>query len=83
MDVLMIGCGASGAAAAIAAAEAGHRVTVIDRNRKPLKKLGVTGNGRGNLMNDGPLRFYGDEAFAEKVLGLFKNGEDRVRFWLP
>lgn len=68
MDVLMIGCGASGAAAAIAAAEAGHRVTVIDRNRKPLKKLGVTGNGRGNLMNDGPLRFYGDEAFAEKVL---------------
>ena len=47
MKVIVIGCGAAGAAAAIAAAQAGHRVTVLDRNRKPLKKLGVTGNGRG------------------------------------
>lgn len=68
MNVLIIGCGAAGAAAAIAAAEQGHSVTVLDRNRKPLKKLGVTGNGRGNLMNNGPLRYYGDAAFAEAVL---------------
>lgn len=68
MEILIIGCGAAGAAAAVAAAEAGHRVTVIDRNRKPLKKLGVTGNGRGNLLNFGDLRYYGDTAFAQKVL---------------
>jgi hypothetical protein len=68
MEILIIGCGAAGAAAAIAAAEAGHRVTVIDRNRKPLKKLGVTGNGRGNLMNNGPWRYYGDATFAHAVL---------------
>ncbi len=68
MEILIIGCGAAGAAAAIAAARAGHRVTVIDRNRKPLKKLGVTGNGRGNLMNNGPWRYYGDQAFAHQVL---------------
>ncbi len=68
MDTLIIGCGAAGAAAAIAAAERGDRVTVIDRNRKPLKKLGVTGNGRGNLMNAGPLRYYGDAEFAHRVL---------------
>ena len=68
MEVLIVGCGAAGAAAAIAAAEAGHRVTVIDRNRKPLKKLGVTGNGRGNLLNLSDLRYYGDTAFAHQVL---------------
>ena len=68
MKVIVIGCGAAGAAAAIAAAQAGHRVTVLDRNRKPLKKLGVTGNGRGNLLNRGELRYYGDSDFALRVL---------------
>ena len=68
MKVIVIGCGAAGAAAAIAAAQAGHRVTVLDRNRKPLKKLGVTGNGRGNLLNRGELRYYGDADFALRVL---------------
>lgn len=68
METLIIGCGAAGAAAAIAAAFRGDMVTVIDRNRKPLKKLGVTGNGRGNLMNTSDLRYYGDTAFAHAVL---------------
>jgi predicted flavoprotein YhiN len=68
METLIIGCGAAGAAAAIMAAEKGDQVTVIDRNRKPLKKLGVTGNGRGNLMNNSGLRYYGDAAFAGQVL---------------
>ena len=68
MRVIVIGCGAAGAAAAIAAARAGHRVTVLDRNRKPLKKLGVTGNGRGNLLNRGQLRYYGQTGFALSVL---------------
>ncbi len=68
MKVIVIGCGAAGAAAAIAATQAGHRVTVLDRNRKPLKKLGVTGNGRGNLLNRGELRYYGDSDFALRVL---------------
>ncbi len=68
MDTLIIGCGAAGAAAAIAAAGKGESVTVIDRNRKPLKKLGVTGNGRGNLLNRSGLRYYGDADFAHQVL---------------
>ena len=67
MRVLIIGCGASGAAAAIAAAEAGHKVTVLDKNRKPLKKLGVTGNGRCNLMNRLEPVLYGGTAFAKEV----------------
>ena len=54
MRVLIVGGGAAGIAAAIAAAKRGHRVTVLERGRKVLKKLGVTGNGRGNLLNCGP-----------------------------
>lgn len=46
MHTLIIGGGAAGMAAAIAAARAGQTVTVLERGRRPLKKLGVTGNGR-------------------------------------
>lgn len=53
MHTLIIGGGAAGMAAAIAAARAGQAVTVLERSRRPLKKLGVTGNGRGNLLNAG------------------------------
>ena len=65
---IIIGGGAAGMAAAIAAAERGDRVTVLERGRKPLKKLGVTGNGRGNLLNCGQPEFYGDVDFALEVL---------------
>lgn len=68
MNTLIIGGGAAGMAAAIAAARSGQRVTVWERGRKPLKKLGVTGNGRGNLLNDGAPEYYGDTAFALSVL---------------
>lgn len=65
---LIIGGGAAGMAAAIAAARKGEHVTVLDRNRKVLKKLGVTGNGRGNLLNCGEPAYYGDADFAHAVL---------------
>ena len=65
---IIVGGGAAGMAAAIAAARAGDRVTVLERMRRELRKLGVTGNGRGNLLNAGTPRYYGDEAFALQVL---------------
>lgn len=68
MRVAVIGGGAAGAAAAIAAAENGASVVVLERNRRPLKKLCVTGNGRGNLFNTGAPRYEGDPAFAREVL---------------
>ncbi|MEG1891859.1 MAG: aminoacetone oxidase family FAD-binding enzyme [Clostridia bacterium] len=68
MNTLIIGGGAAGAAAAIAAAERGDHVTLWERNRKPLKKLGVTGNGRGNLLNAGTPVYYENERFAREVL---------------
>lgn len=68
MHVLIVGGGAAGMAAAIAAAKRGRRVTVVERGRKTLKKLGVTGNGRGNLLNRGRGEYFGDADFAAKVL---------------
>lgn len=68
VTIAIIGGGAAGVAAAITAAESGARVIVLERNRRPLKKLGVTGNGRGNLLNAGPPVYYGDPAFARDVL---------------
>lgn len=68
MHTLIIGAGAAGIAAAIASAKSGEQVTVLDRNRKALKKVGVTGNGRGNLLNSGELRYFGDADFATEVM---------------
>lgn len=65
---LVIGGGVAGMAAAIAAAEKGDSVTVLERGSKILKKLGVTGNGRGNLLNSGAPQYFGDAVFAEAVL---------------
>lgn len=50
--VLVIGGGAAGMMAAIAAAEAGAPVTLLERNEKVGRKLNITGKGRCNLTND-------------------------------
>ena len=68
MQIAIIGGGAAGFAAAVAAAETGALVTVLERNQKPLKKLGVAGNGRGNILNAGEPAYYGDAAFALSAL---------------
>ena len=72
--VLVIGGGASGLMAAIAAAEQGAKVTLLERNRQVGKKLLVTGNGRCNLTNlDQELSHYrgGEPGFAAAVLREF------------
>ena len=68
MNTIIIGGGAAGVAAAIAASRNGERVTILERGRKILKKLGVTGNGRGNLLNSGVPQYFGDRDFALEVL---------------
>ena len=50
-DIAVIGAGASGMAAALAAAESGASVIIIDGNDKAGKKLYATGNGRCNFTN--------------------------------
>ncbi len=66
--VLIIGGGAGGLCAGISAAEAGAEVTILEKRQKPGKKLLATGNGRCNLANLGPARYFGDSVFAGKIL---------------
>ncbi len=51
-SVLVIGGGAAGMMAAIAAARCGRRVEVFEKNEKLGKKIYITGKGRCNLTND-------------------------------
>ena len=72
-DVLIIGGGASGLAAALEAARTGAGVTVLERLDAPAKKIFATGNGRcnySNVMADGSadlVRFFSDELGIEPV----------------
>ena len=50
-DTLVVGAGAAGCMAAIAAAEQGQRVLLLEKNEKIGKKLYLTGKGRCNLTN--------------------------------
>lgn len=50
-NVVVVGGGAAGMFAAIAAAENGHRVSLYERNEKLGKKLFITGKGRCNITN--------------------------------
>ena len=51
MEVMIIGGGAAGLMAAVTAARAGARVTVLEHQSACGKKLLATGNGRCNLTN--------------------------------
>lgn len=64
----IIGGGASGLAAACVLAEAGLPFVVLEKEGKAGRKLLATGNGRCNLMNISDPVFFGDTAFAHKVL---------------
>ena len=50
--VVVIGGGAAGMLASVAAGKNGHEVHVIEKNEKPGKKLFITGKGRCNVTND-------------------------------
>ena len=68
--IVIIGAGASGLAAACAAAEAGARVTVLEKNHAPGRKILSTGAGKCNLTNTRVIsgRYHGGAAgFVDKV----------------
>lgn len=78
-DIAVVGGGASGLAAALAAAETAEkagrtlRIAVLEKNPRVGKKLLLTGNGRCNLTNRnaGPERYYGDTDAAAEILSRF------------
>ena len=69
-DVLVIGGGASGLAAAITAARAGKSACIVERDVACGLKLLATGNGRCNLSNESiDFQRYNHPAFVESVMG--------------
>ncbi|HWR98252.1 MAG TPA: aminoacetone oxidase family FAD-binding enzyme [Candidatus Methanoperedens sp.] len=81
--VIVVGGGAAGMVAAIAAARRGAPVEILERMPRIGKKLLVTGNGRCNLANarPEPARYHGeDPAFAPAALAAF-GLDDTLRFF--
>ena len=87
-EVIVIGAGAAGMTAAIAAAEEGARVTVLEGMKKPGRKLLLTGNGRCNLTNLDPAlpeKYHSDdpkklEVLTKEVFSAF-SVQDTLRFF--
>ena len=82
-DLIIIGAGASGLMAAIAAARNGLTVTILEQNKRPGRKLLATGNGKCNLTNTSdPSKAYRgeDPTFALRVLEHF-SVEDTLAFF--
>ena len=74
MNIAVIGGGASGLVAAIAAARNGAKVTIYEKMNKAGKKILATGNGRCNYtnMNISISRYHGKNIkLAENVLNSF------------
>lgn len=76
-DLCIIGGGASGMSAAIAAAQRGLKVIILEKNKKLGKKLYATGNGKCNVSNsimDFNLKYNSSSKhyteFLEKCLGI-------------
>lgn len=51
-DVIIVGGGAAGCVAAGYAAQNGRNVLILERNRRPARKILVTGKGRCNVTNN-------------------------------
>jgi len=80
-DVIIIGAGASGLAAAITAARAGARTLLLERMPRAGKKILVTGNGRCNLSNrHATSHEYHNKHFAAPALEAFGAAECEVFF---
>ncbi len=52
LHVVIVGGGGAGLMAAGCAARRGFRVTVVERNERPARKVMITGKGRCNVTND-------------------------------
>jgi predicted Rossmann fold flavoprotein len=73
-DLVIVGGGASGLMAALAAAEAGVRPVILERMDRVGKKILATGNGRCNLthLSAEPSRYHGaDPGFTAEALSRF------------
>ncbi len=82
-DIIVIGGGPAGLAAAITAGKAGRSVTLLEGNEKPGRKLKSTGNGKCNLGNAGPTdgSYMGsDPGFANRLFSRVTPEDVRMFF---
>src|SRR5205807_5331428 len=85
LDVVVIGAGAAGLMAAIAAAERGRRTLVLEKNRKPGVKILMSGGTRCNITqatdNRGIVASYGPPGkFLHSALAAF-SVQDTIAFF--
>ncbi|MDR0297320.1 MAG: NAD(P)/FAD-dependent oxidoreductase [Streptococcaceae bacterium] len=84
-DVIVVGAGPAGMMAAIAAAEAGAKTALIDKNKRVGKKLLLTGGGRCNVTNSAPVdeilaNVPGNGRFLHSAFSQFDN-QDIIHFF--
>lgn len=80
-DVIIIGAGASGLAAAIECSRRELSCLIIDKNKKPGNKLYATGNGRCNVTNDYyNSDVYYNNPFADQIMQQVDLREFTFRF---
>ena len=82
-DVGVVGAGAAGMVAAIAAARAGVSVCLIERGQRLGSKVAITGGGRCNIMNavcDASAYHPMHAAFFDTVFARFGKAEMRTFF---
>ncbi len=82
LDICIIGGGASGLAAAVAAAKegSGRRICVLEKKPLPGKKLAATGNGKCNLTNRACVGAAETLAFFASI-GIFTRTEEQGRVY--
>ena len=83
--VVVVGGGAAGLMAAFKVAEQGARVTLIERNERPARKVMITGKGRCNVTNDTDIKgliaaVTGDGRFLYSAFNNF-SAEDTKAFF--
>lgn len=66
IKVIVVGGGAAGLMAAYSASQAGHFVTLLERNEKLGKKIYITGKGRCNMTNACAIEDYFDKIISNK-----------------
>ena len=84
-DIVIIGGGAAGLMAAVAAKSGGVRVTVVEKNSRPARKVMITGKGRCNVTNNCDLDTLISNVarggrFLYSAFSAFDSG-DTVRFF--
>lgn len=84
-DVIVVGAGSSGLMSAIQAAQQGVKVLIVEKNKRPGRKLILTGGGRCNVTNrttrDELIKHIpGNGKFLYSALSQF-NQEDIIAFF--